>query len=144
MLESIDAHELPQIEVYNKIDRTGDEPRVDRDEDGRPARIWLSAHTGAGVNLLHAALHEALGTELVHCLLRLPPSKGRARARLFAAGAVLDQRPLEDGWLALDVSLRRLDLERICREEGVEFPAETAPCAAAEPFLQSDRLTAVS
>jgi GTPase len=144
VLESIEAHELPQIEVYNKIDRTGDEPRVDRDEAGRPARVWLSAHTGAGVHLLHAALHEALGSDLVKCQLQLPPSKGRARARLFAAGAVLVQHPLEDGWLALDVSLRRVDLERICREEGVELPAVTAPCAAAGPFLQSDRLTAVS
>jgi GTPase len=143
VLESIEAHDLPQIEVYNKIDRTADAPRIDRDEAGRPVRIWLSAHTGAGVHLLHSALHEALGSDLVHCQLRLPPSKGRARARLFAAGAVLVQRPLEDGWLALDVSLRRVDLERICREEGVELPAEAAPCAAAGPFLQSDRLTAV-
>jgi GTPase len=144
VLESIEAHELPQIEVYNKIDRTGDAPRVERGLDGRPARVWLSAHTGAGVDLLHAALHECLGSDLRHCLLRLPPSKGRARARLFAAGAVLGQRQLDDGWLEIEISLPRLDLERICREEGVEMPAETAPCAAAGAFLQSDPLTAVS
>jgi GTP-binding protein HflX len=144
VLESIEAHELPQIEVYNKIDRTGDEPRVERGPDGRPVRIWVSAHTGAGVDLLHEALHESLGADLCHGLLRLPPSKGRARARFFAAGAVLGQRQLDDGWLELEVNLRRHDLERICREEGVEMPAETSPCAAAGPFLQSHRLTAVS
>ena len=36
-----------------------------------------------------AALHAQLGTDLHHCLLKLPASEGRARARLFAAGAVL-------------------------------------------------------
>jgi len=144
VLESIGAHELPQVEVYNKIDRTGDAARVERDAGGRPVRVWLSAHTGAGVDLLHAALHEALGSDLCHCRLRLPPAKGRARARLFAAGAVIGQRPLDDGWIEIEVGLRRHDLARICREEGIELPAESAPCAAAEPFLQSERLTAVS
>jgi GTP-binding protein HflX len=144
VLESIEAHELPQIEVYNKIDRSGDEPRVERGPDGRPVRVWVSAHTGAGVDLLHEALHESLGADLRRCLLRLPPSKGRARARFYAAGAVLGQRQLDAGWLELEVNLRRHELERICREEGVELPTETSPCAAAVPFLQFDRLTAVS
>ncbi|HEX7373842.1 MAG TPA: ribosome rescue GTPase HflX [Steroidobacteraceae bacterium] len=144
VLESIGAEGLPQIEIYNKIDRTGDAARVERDADGRPLRVWLSAHTGEGVDLLHAALHEALGSDLRYCRLRVSPSQGRARARLFAAGAVVGQRPLEDGWLEIEVNLRRHELERICREEGIEIPAETAPCAAAGRFLQSDRLTAVS
>ena len=144
VLESIGAHELPQIEVYNKIDRTGDAARVERGADGRPLRVWVSAHTGEGVDLLHASLHEALGSDLCHCRLRLPPTQGRARARLFAAGAVVGQRALDDGGSELEISLRRHELERICRDEGIELPAETAPCAAAGPFLQSDRLTAVS
>jgi GTP-binding protein HflX len=144
VLESVGAHELRQIEVYNKIDRTGDVPRVERGPDGRPVRIWLSAHSGAGVDLLLEALHESLGADLRHGWMRMAPSKGRARARLFEAGAVLGQRVLDDGWLEVEVSLRRHELERICREEGVELSAESSPCAAAGPFLQSDRLTAVS
>jgi GTP-binding protein HflX len=94
--------------------------------------------------LLHAALHEALGSDLCHCRLRLSPSQGRARARLFQAGAVVGQQSLDEGWLELEIRLRRHELARICREEGIEIPAETAPCAAAGPFLQSHRLTAVS
>jgi GTP-binding protein HflX len=87
--------------------------------------------------LLLAALHTQLGTDLHHCLLKLPASEGRARARLFAAGAVLRQRPLDDGGIELEVSLRRHDLERICREAGVELPAAIAPCADRGAFLQS-------
>ncbi len=144
VLESVGASDLPQVEVYNKIDRTGDAPRLERGADGRAQRVWLSAHTGAGVDLLRIALHEALGLDLWHGWLALAPSQGRARARLYAAGAVLAQRARDDGVLELEVSLRRHDLERICREDGIELPAAISPCAAAEPFLQSERLTAVS
>jgi len=141
VLESIDAQALPQIAVYNKIDRTGEAPRVETDVDGRVDRIWLSAHSGEGVDLLLAALHARLGTDLHHCLLRLPAGEGRARARLHAAGAVLRQRSLDDGGVELEVSLRRHDLERICREAGVELPDVItpggSPCAGEDPFIQS-------
>ena len=137
VLESVGAQALPQIAVYNKIDRTGEAPRAETDADGRVDRIWLSAHSGAGVDLLLAALHAQLGTDLHHCLLKLPASEGRARARLFAAGAVLRQRPLDDGGIELEVNLRRHELERICREAGVELPAAIAPCADSGAFLQS-------
>jgi len=137
VLESIGARSLPQIAVYNKIDRTGEAPRVDYDPDGRVDRIWLSAHTGEGIDHLLGALHRQLGTDLCHCVLRLPPREGRARARLFAAGAVLRQRPLEDGGTELEVSLRRHQLERICREAGIEVPAGSAPCAGPDAFLKS-------
>ena len=137
VLESVGAQGLPQVAVYNKIDRTGEAPRADVDADGRIDRVWLSAHSGQGVDLLLGALHAQLGSDLHHCLLRLPPAEGRARARLFAAGAVLRQRPLEDGGIELEVSLRRHDLERICREAGLELPGAIAPCADSGSFLQS-------
>jgi GTPase len=137
VLESIGAHELPQIALYNKIDRTGEAERVETDAAGQVDRIWLSAHSGAGLDLLRDALHRRLGTDLYHCVLELPPRAGRARARLFAAGAVLRQRDLEDGGTELEVSLRRHDLERICREAGLELPSECAPCAGPGRFLQS-------
>jgi len=138
VLESIGASAVPQIAVYNKIDRTGENPRAEHDESGRVDRLWLSARTGEGIDLLRTALHRQLGTDLHHCVLRLPPGEGRARARLFAAGAVLNQQSLADGSVELEVSLRRHELERICREAGIELPPESAPCAATDRFLQSN------
>jgi GTP-binding protein HflX len=137
VLESIGASGLQQIAVFNKIDVTGEAPRAEPDESGRVARVWLSAHSGQGVEALLGALHAQLGTDLHHCILRLPATEGRARARLFAAGAVLKQRPLEDGGIELEVSLRRHELERICREAGLELPPAAAPCAGPGAFLQS-------
>lgn len=53
VLEEIDAHEIPVLIVMNKIDMLDDfEPRIDRNEDNLPVRVWLSAQTGAGIPLL--------------------------------------------------------------------------------------------
>jgi GTPase len=138
VLETIGAQDLPQIAVYNKIDRTGESPRVETGDGGLIDRVWLSAHSGAGVDLLLEALHQRLGADLCRCRLQIPPRAGRARARLYEAGAVLSQRQLDDGVLEVEVSLRRQDLERICRDDGIELPAECSPCAGEAPFLQSD------
>ncbi len=137
VLESIGAAGLPQVAVYNKIDRTGEAARAEVDGNGVVDRVWLSAHSGAGVDLLLAALHQRLGVDLCRCTLQIPPHAGRARARLFEAGAVLAQRPLDGGVIEVDVSLRRQDLERICRDDGLTLPAGGAPCADAGRFLQS-------
>jgi GTPase len=137
VLESIGAQALPQIAVFNKIDRSGEAPHVEFDADGRADRLWLSAHTGAGVDLLRDALHAQLGADLHHCILTLPAHAGRARAQFFEAGAVLAQRQLGDGSIELEVNLRHRDVARICRDAGLELPAAIEPCAPGERFLQS-------
>jgi GTP-binding protein HflX len=138
VLESIGAQDVPQIAVYNKIDRTGEPARSEVGEGGLIDRVWLSAHSGAGVDLLLQALHQRLGADLCRCVLRIPPRAGRARARLFEAGAVIGQKTLDDGVLEVEVSLRRQDLERICRDDGIELPVANAPCAGEGRFLQSN------
>jgi len=137
VLESVGARELPQIAVYNKIDRTGEAPHTEIGPDGRVDRLWLSAHDGQGIDRLLKALHDQLGTDLHHCVLRLPPRAGRARAQLFEAGAVLGEHRLVDGSTDLEVNLRLRDLQRICREAGLEVPSAGVPCAAGDGFLQS-------
>ncbi|MBK7902197.1 MAG: GTPase HflX [Proteobacteria bacterium] len=139
VLASIGAQGVRQIAVYNKIDRTGEPPRSETGEDGRIDRVWLSAHNGLGLDLLLQALHQALGADLCRCTLRLPPQAGRARARLFAAGAVISHKTLADGVVEAEISLRRQDLERICREDGIELPTTNEPCADESRFLQSNQ-----
>ena len=59
VLHKIDADEVPQVIVCTKIDKTdGHEARIDRDEDGRIWRVWLSAQTGEGIDLLRQVLLE--------------------------------------------------------------------------------------
>ena len=52
VLEEIGAGHVSRIEVYNKLDRLEKEdPRVERDAFGLARRVWVSAHTGAGLDL---------------------------------------------------------------------------------------------
>ena len=57
VLAEIEADEIPVLLVMNKIDMLdGFEPRIDRDEENRPTRVWLSAQSGAGLPLLAGAV----------------------------------------------------------------------------------------
>jgi len=139
VLGSIGAGELRQIAVYNKIDRTGETPRVEHAADGLVDRVWLSAQTGAGIDLLRQALQGHLGQGLLRCRVYVPAHAGRARARFHDAGAVLAERIAHDGSFELDLWMQRSDIERICREEGLEPPVH-APCLTESAFLQSLRI----
>jgi GTP-binding protein HflX len=58
VLSEIGAEGIPQLLVYNKIDRTRIAARIERDEYGRIARAWISAKSGEGLNLVRLALEE--------------------------------------------------------------------------------------
>ena len=59
VLEEIGAGELPQLLVYNQIDRSGLAPEVVRDPYGKILNIKVSAATGAGIEALRDVLAEA-------------------------------------------------------------------------------------
>jgi GTP-binding protein HflX len=98
VLDEIDAGGVPQLLIMNKIDLAGIEPRLDRGADGRPQRVWLSAASGAGVELLRQALGELLGGDRLRSMLHLPLTAGRLHARLKAAGAIAGESVDEHGW----------------------------------------------
>jgi GTP-binding protein HflX len=65
VLEQIGADEVPQVIVCNKIDKLDShQARLDRDEDGKITRVWLSARTGEGVDLLREVLKEYFPEEV--------------------------------------------------------------------------------
>lgn len=59
VLAEIDAADIPQVLVFNKIDLLDVPPSVHRDEYGRISRVFLSAKSGAGLDGLRLALMEA-------------------------------------------------------------------------------------
>ncbi|SUP57026.1 GTP-binding signal recognition particle SRP54 G-domain-containing protein [Vibrio vulnificus] len=62
VLEEINAHEIPTLVVMNKIDNMEDQrPRIERDDEGVPQVVWLSAMDGQGIDLLFEALTETFG-----------------------------------------------------------------------------------
>ncbi|HUW50091.1 MAG TPA: GTPase HflX [Sulfuricella sp.] len=68
VLAEIGADRIPQLLVFNKIDVNGVAPGLERDEYGRISRVWVSAQSGEGLDILRAALAECsrqLRTEAV-------------------------------------------------------------------------------
>ncbi len=108
VLEEIGAQDVPQILVFNKIDRlaaseeSGESkpvpPRVDSVDGGRTLRVWVSAMENRGLGLLRDTLARTLQHERVHCWVRVPGDAGRLRARLFEQGLVASERAAEHGW----------------------------------------------
>jgi GTP-binding protein HflX len=137
VLRDIGAGDLPQIEVFNKCDLLDESPHVERDENDRVRRVWLSAQSGAGTDLLIEAIGRFLGPEIVHRHIVLQPSEGRARARFFAAGAVLAETALPGGAVSLEVSMPRHAFESLCRSEHLNLEPEGKTCAHSEAFLKS-------
>jgi GTP-binding protein HflX len=137
VLAEVGAGDLPQIEVYNKADLLNETPRVEVDENGAVRRVWLSAQTGAGTDLLLEAVGRFLGPELVHRHIVLKPEDGRARAKFFAAGAVLAEKPLPGGGMDLEVSMPRQAFEHLCRTEQLPLESTDKTCAHSDTFLKS-------
>ncbi|MDG1582556.1 ribosome rescue GTPase HflX [Pseudomonas sp. GOM6] len=128
VLGEIGANELPMLEVYNKIDMLeGVEPQIQRDGDGKPERVWLSARDGKGLDLLRQAIAELLGEDLFVGTLRLPQRLGRLRAQFFELNAVQDEQHNEVGDTLLAIRLPRAELNRLVSRAGLvpqEFLAQ--------------------
>lgn len=121
VLGEIGANELPMLEVYNKIDLVeGVEPQIQRDGDGKPERVWLSARNGKGLELLRQAIAELLGEDLFVGTLRLPQRLGRLRAQFFALNAVQSEAHDEAGDALLAIRLPRAELNRLVSREGLQ------------------------
>ena len=131
VLAGIDAGDLPQIEVMNKVDRrAGAIPGIERDDLGAVRRVWVSARSGAGIEDLAAALGERFEAAARSRELHLPPGSGRMRARLYALGAVLGERPRDDGGSVVEVRIADRDLVRIEAEANAGRPFDEAAAAA--------------
>lgn len=121
VLGEIGADGLPILEVYNKLDLLeGVEPQIQRDADGKPQRVWVSARDGRGLDLLKQAVAELLGDDLFVGTLRLPQRFARLRAQFFKLGAVQSEEHDEEGGSLLAVRLPRVEFNRLVSREGMQ------------------------
>lgn len=116
VLLEIGALKLPTLVVYNKIDLLNyAEPRIDRDENGKPTAVWLSAQTGLGCDLLLQAMSEMLAKDLIFEQLKLAPSMGKLRAILYENNAVIGEKLMDNGDFILEVRIPKVHYLRILK-----------------------------
>ena len=140
VLAEIGAQHIPQLLVYNKIDRLEDAPRIDRDADGRAVAVWISAAQRRGTR---SAGHGGRRAPGARCAARAAaPAGERRRAALAAVRGA--------GRCAPRLRRRRLDRARRGtarpRAAGagphpgvqiLEVQGADTPCAPADLYLQS-------
>lgn len=119
VLKQLDAAEVPQIRVYNKIDKLDRRPRVANNRQGAGRAVWLSAVTGEGLPMLKTAIANRLRQEKTRRTIFLPPSDGRLRAKLFELGAVSNEAVDDDGGWTLELCLSEKDLRRFLKRENL-------------------------
>jgi GTP-binding protein HflX len=120
VLEEIDASEIPTLVVMNKIDNLeGQKPRIERDDEGIPTTVWVSAMADIGMDLLFDALKERLASQMVEYKLQIPPAyQGRIRSVFFEKQCILNEGYDEEGNLLIDIRMQNVDWQRLEKREG--------------------------
>lgn len=110
VLEDINASQVKQLEIFNKIDQLPDlQPRIDRDDLGNPVRVWLSAETGAGIDLLYQVLDELFANTKLRRQCYLKPEQWGLRAKLFAKAKIINETIDQSGGCELTIELDEKD-----------------------------------
>ncbi len=86
VLDEIEAEEIPQLLVLNKIDLVDDVTRR-RLANRNPDAVLLSARTGEGLDLLKQRVAEFFAGRFVDVQLLLPHSSGAELSALYESGA---------------------------------------------------------
>jgi GTP-binding protein HflX len=109
VLNEIGASGIPTIMVFNKIDLNGSSAKVKRNDNGLVSQIWLSAHTGEGIDMLLDAITEYLSFLHMRCQISLPAGNGKLRAALYEKSVVKTEGINDDGSFELELELSPAD-----------------------------------
>jgi GTP-binding protein HflX len=119
VLESIGAGHVPQIQVYNKVDKRPAEPAEEFPAINGTQRLRVSAVTGEGLPMLAAAIRDGCLGATVARRIELSPGQSRLRARLFDLRAVTAEQANSTGGWTLDVELSPRRWQQFCAQEGL-------------------------
>ncbi len=122
VLKEIDAQDVPQLKVYNKIDLTDTPVHADYDAEGNIIRLWVSAKENLGLDLLKELIVEFFYGETRRVWVKIPVSEGRTHARLHAGDLVCEEKLSVDGnhWDML-IELSQCYLDNLQQDKALKF-----------------------
>lgn len=122
VINLIGATDVPQLEIYNKIDNHPElAPRIEREVNGSNTRIWISSHTGEGVDLLKEEIARQINQHRQAHFIDVPVTAGQLRAKLFDLGAVRHEDINEEGGWTMQVELEEFRLHKLCEEARLDI-----------------------
>ncbi|MBS0288753.1 MAG: GTPase HflX [Proteobacteria bacterium] len=120
VLAEIGADKVPQLWVFNKADLLNNSDRypgfIEQDKDGKITKVWVSALTKEGLDLLQEALQGRLSINTVTGVLHLTSVQGQLRAQLYALQAVIKEDKNETGGWDLIIRLTKSQWDRFCKQ----------------------------
>lgn len=125
ILEQIEAVEkvlkeigvnVPILRVYNKIDQSGEEAKIVYAEPHMPERVYVSAHSKQGLDLLRQAVQECLMGQIQTFEVVLKPAYGKLRTQLYALNVIQSESYDEVGNLRLSVTMAPHKLEQLIKQ----------------------------
>jgi len=126
VLKSIGAGDIRELLVFNKVDLMDAEagsaaPRVVVGADGIASQAWVSAATGAGLDILRDALTRAVRPNQVRRTLHLDLPAAAVRSDLYRRNAIRAERQCDDGSWDLDVELDLTEVAKLLGSPGVNL-----------------------
>ncbi len=110
VLNEIEASQVPTILVYNKVDLLNAPAHHSVDANGLIDRVWLSAHTGEGIEGLLEAITQRLALLHKRCTVTLSAAQGKLRAELYQKSVIREEQINDDGSFSLELELSSADL----------------------------------
>jgi GTP-binding protein HflX len=126
VLKSIGAGDIRELLVFNKVDLMEAEagsaaPRVVTGADGIASQAWVSAATGAGLDILRDALTHAVRPNQVRRTVHLDLPAAAIRSDLYRRNAVRAERQCDDGSWELIVELDLSEVAKLLGSRGVNL-----------------------
>ena len=122
VIELIEATNVPQVEIYNKIDKYPEHFAHMETLENRPkARFWLSSLSGEGIADLMSYIDKHINQKISAHFLKLPVTAGHLRAKLFNLGAVRHEDVNEEGGWNMEIELEEFRLNKLCEEAHLDI-----------------------
>ena len=116
VLAEIEADQLPQLVVFNKIDLLEQNPRIEYNEYAQPVAVYVSAASGAGLDLLAQAIAQLLSERYIDVALSLPPQQAVWRARFYQQHCITEEHFDAEGNCQLQLRLSEAVWQRCVKQ----------------------------
>ena len=117
VLEEIKADKVPALLVYNKIDLLENvAPHIEYDDENKPVAVYLSAHSGEGLDLLLEAIKVRLKNEILSFTLTLLPQEGKIRHALYQLDSIRHEQISDEGEFILNVQIDKVEWLKLCKQ----------------------------
>lgn len=118
VLAEID-NQVPVLNVFNKIDLTGEPPHIGYSETAKPNRVYVSAHEHLGLDKLTLAVQQLLVGQCQQFELTLPNNFGQLQHKLHNLDVIQQIDYDEQGRSKLYVQMSIEKLKQLLGEFGV-------------------------